>query len=86
MPEIQQYEQLNTFLKKPEAKVKNEKTFEMVPYNSELAKSNKNAFIETPPELLANGMCLCDTCGEVASMDDDRCNSCGELIVIFKTK
>lgn len=53
-------------------------------YAAELAKSNKNAFVETPAALLENGMCLCDTCGEVASMDDDCCNRCGEEIVIFK--
>lgn len=55
-------------------------------YSIQLFKSSRNQFHETPKNLIEIGMCLCDTCGEVCSLEDDTCNTCGQEIVIFKTK
>lgn len=55
-------------------------------YAVELAKNNRSTWHETPESLIENGMCLCDTCGEIASIEDSECLTCGQTIVIFKTK
>lgn len=52
-------------------------------YVVDLSEKQSDKIFYTAQRMFDNGMCLCDKCGEICSVDNKYCRSCRNEIVIF---